>query len=63
MNKKKNPHHSHFGEVNESLLCEVGRPLLDERQVSEVHAQVGNTWRIAAVFKDTQQQLENNRSV
>ena len=31
-------YHSHFGKVEESVLREVGRPLLDKGQVGEVHA-------------------------
>ena len=36
-------HHSHLGKVEEAVLREVGRPLLDEGQVGEVHAlQIGS---------------------
>lgn len=46
---RENGYHSHLGEINQTLLGEVGRPLLDERQVSEVHTQVGNTRRVTAI--------------
>lgn len=46
---RENLYHSHLGEVNQAFLGEVRRPLLDERQVSEVHAQVRNTRRVAAI--------------
>lgn len=42
------PYHPHFGEVNQAFLCEVGCSLLNESQVSEVHAQVRDTWRVTA---------------
>lgn len=41
-------HHSHLGEVNQAVLGVVGRSLLDEGQVSQVHSQVGNTGRVTA---------------
>lgn len=46
---KCNPYHPHLREVNKALLCKVGCPLLNAGQVSEVHAQVRDTWRITAV--------------
>lgn len=45
---RENLYHSHLGEVDQTLLSEVWRPLLNERQVGEVHAQVRNTRRVAA---------------
>lgn len=36
-------HHSHLGEVDQAVLCVIGRPLLDEGQVGEVHPQVRDT--------------------
>lgn len=41
--------HSHLGEVEQLVVGEVGRALLDEGQVGEVHAQVGDAGRVAAV--------------
>ena len=36
-------HHSHLGKVEEPVLRKVGRALLDEGQVGEVHAlQIGS---------------------
>lgn len=46
---KCNPYHPHLREVNKAFLCKVGCPLLNAGQVSEVHAQVRDTWRITAV--------------
>lgn len=46
---RENLYHSHLGEINQTLFSEVWRPLLDERQVSEVHAQVRNTRRVTAI--------------
>lgn len=45
---RENFYHSHLGEIDQTLLGEVWRALLDERQVSEVHAQVRNTRRVTA---------------
>lgn len=42
-------YHSHLGEIDQTLLGEVWGPLLDEGQVSEVHAQVGNARRVTAI--------------
>lgn len=39
-------HHPHFGEVHQAILGVVWGALLDERQVSQVHAQVGDTRRV-----------------
>lgn len=41
-------YHSHLREVDQVVLGVVGRPLLDEGQVSQVHSQVGNTGRVTA---------------
>lgn len=42
-------YHPHFGEVNQALLREIGRSLLDEGQVCEIHSQIRHTGRVAAV--------------
>ncbi len=42
-------HHPHLGEVQEAVVREVGRALLDEVEVGQVHAKVGNTRRIGPV--------------
>ena len=42
-------HHAHFGEVEQAVVSEVGSALLDEAQLGQVHAQVGDTGRVAAV--------------
>jgi len=42
-------HHSHLAEVDEAVLGHIGRPLLDERQVRQVHAQVGDTGGVTSV--------------
>ena len=47
-------HHAHFGEVEQSVIGEVGRSLLDEAQLGEVHAQVGDAGRVAAVQRVAQ---------
>lgn len=41
-------YHPHLGEVNQAFLGEVGRPLLDESQVGQVHAKVGHARRVTA---------------
>lgn len=42
--------HPHLGEVEEStILREVGSALLDEGQVRQVHAEVGDAGRVAPV--------------
>ena len=46
-------YHPHLGEVDQALLREVGCSLLDESQVSEVHAQVWDAGRVAALHTDT----------
>lgn len=46
-------YHSHLGEVDQVVLSVVGRPLLDEGQVCQVHSQIGNTGRVTA--EDTRQ--------
>lgn len=48
-------YHSHLGEVDQVVLSVVGRPLLDEGQVSQVHSQVGNTGRVTAEDKRCRQ--------
>lgn len=42
-------YHTHFGEVEQSIRCKVGRALLDEGQVGQIHAQVRNAGWIAPV--------------
>lgn len=42
-------HHSHFGEIQQAVGREVGRSLLNEGQIGQIHAQIWNAWRIAAV--------------
>lgn len=49
----KTSDHPHLGEVHQALLGEVGGPLLDESQVGEVHAQVGDARRVAAAQTHT----------
>lgn len=41
-------YHPHFREVDETLLCEVGRSFLDKCQIRQVHAQIGHTRRVTA---------------
>lgn len=36
-------HHPHLGEVDQAVFRVIGRPLLDEGQVGEVHPQVRDT--------------------
>lgn len=49
-------YHSHLGEVDQVVLGVVGRSLLDEGQISQVHPQVGNAGRVTAECTDTQTQ-------
>ena len=51
-NEGRVSYHPHLGEVDEALLREVGRSLLDESQVGEVHAEVRDTRRVAATNTD-----------
>lgn len=46
-------YHPHLGKVNQTLLSEVGCALLNESQVSEVHTQVRDTWRVTAANTHT----------
>lgn len=48
-NSVKPSYHPHFGEVNQALLREIGRSLLDEGQVCQIHPQIRHTRRVAAV--------------
>lgn len=41
-------YHPHLGEVDQALVSEVGGPLLDKGQISQVHSQVGYTGRVTA---------------
>lgn len=41
--------HSHLGEVEQPIRCEIGRPLLYKTEVRQVHAQVRNAGRIATM--------------
>ena len=41
-------YHSHLGEVDQPVLGIVGGALLDEGQVCQVHAQVGNARWVTA---------------
>ena len=42
-------YHSHFREVEQAVLCEIGSTFLDERQVGQVHAKIRNTRWIATM--------------
>lgn len=42
-------HHPHLGEVNETLLCEIRCSLLNKGQICQIHSQIWNTRRVAAV--------------
>lgn len=46
--RAREAHHPHFGEVDQTLLCEIGRPLLNESQVCQIHPQVRHARRVAA---------------
>lgn len=48
-NSVKPSYHPHFGEVDQALLREIGRSLLDEGQVCQIHPQIRHTRRVAAV--------------
>lgn len=48
-NSMKPSYHPHFGEVDQALLREIGRSLLDEGQVCQIHSQIRHTRRVAAV--------------
>lgn len=39
-------HHPHFGEVHQAVLGVIRGPLLDERQVGQVHSEVGDARRV-----------------
>ena len=39
-------HHSHLGEVDQTVICNIGCPVLNESQVCQIEAQVGNSRRI-----------------
>jgi len=42
-------HHPHLGEVHQAVLGVVWGALLDERQVGQVHSQVGDTRRVTTL--------------
>ncbi len=42
----KKTYHSHFGKIDQVVLCVVGRPLLNKGQVREVHSQIWHTGRV-----------------
>ena len=44
-----NNYHSHFGEVEQSVLCEIGSAFLYKGQVGQVHAKIRDTWWIASM--------------
>lgn len=46
---RQSTHHPHLGEIEQSVMGEVGRALLDEGEVGEVHAEVGDARWVAAV--------------
>lgn len=45
----QNEYHPHLGEVEKAIFSEVWCALLDEGEVSEVHAQVWDAGRITTV--------------
>lgn len=42
-------YHSHLRKVKQPIIGEVWRALLNKAEIGEVHAQVRNEWRIAAM--------------
>lgn len=53
-------HHPHLGEVHQAILSVVRGALLDERQVCQVHAQVGDTRRVTTSGAN-QKEMRNNK--
>ncbi len=47
--QRKGTHHPHLGKVEQPVVGEVWRALLDEGEVGEVHAQVGDARGVGAV--------------
>ena len=41
-------HHSHFGKVDQVFLCPVRCSLVNESEVRQINAQIGNTRRVAS---------------
>ena len=52
--ERQRAYHSHFRKVEQSVVSEIGCAFLDERQISEVHAQIRNARRVAPVKGVTQ---------
>lgn len=48
-------HHPHLGEVHQPVLSVIRGTLLDERQVSQVHSQVGDAWRVTTLGANQKQ--------
>lgn len=54
MHVQRISYHSHFGEVEEPVVGEVRGSFLDEGEIGQVHAQVGDAGRIGAMKSVTQ---------
>lgn len=53
-------HHPHFGEVHQAILGVIRGPLLNERQVGQVHSQVGDTGRVTTSGANQKQIRKEN---
>lgn len=46
--EKLGTYHSHFGKIDQTILCDVWSAFFDEGEICEVHTQIRNAWRVTS---------------